>query len=131
MPNQTTLLEGNLRNSDILTREILTVGKSSARPLRGNSGGVTQTVCIYSGSKLRVLQGGKHATDVPELLGTTDNELGIRKWLEDQGHTLVTTHDKEGENSQFWSNWLTRRLSSRHRTTLNCIPESVRRQRTC
>lgn len=38
---------------------------------------------------------------VPELLGTTQNELGIRKWLEDQGHTLVTTDDKEGENSTF------------------------------
>jgi hypothetical protein len=38
---------------------------------------------------------------VPELLGTTENELGLRKWLEDQGHTLVTTSDKEGENSKF------------------------------
>jgi formate dehydrogenase len=35
------------------------------------------------------------------LLGTTQNELGLRKWLEDQGHTLVTTSDKEGENSTF------------------------------
>lgn len=33
--------------------------------------------------------------------GTTENELGIRKWLEDQGHTLVTTSDKDGENSKF------------------------------
>jgi hypothetical protein len=38
---------------------------------------------------------------VPELLGTTENELGIRPWLEEQGHTLVTTSDKEGENSKF------------------------------
>lgn len=38
---------------------------------------------------------------VPELLGSTQNELGIRKWLEDQGHTLVTTSDKDGENSTF------------------------------
>lgn len=38
---------------------------------------------------------------VPGLLGTTENELGLRKWLEDQGHTLVTTSDKEGENSKF------------------------------
>ncbi|RVD88179.1 D-isomer specific 2-hydroxyacid dehydrogenase [Arthrobotrys flagrans] len=45
--------------------------------------------------------GGSHAKDVPALLGTTENELGIRKWLEDQGHTLVTTSDKEGENSTF------------------------------
>lgn len=46
-------------------------------------------------------QGGSHAKDQPRLLGTTENELGIRKWLEDQGHTLVTTSDKEGENSKF------------------------------
>lgn len=37
----------------------------------------------------------------PDLLGTTENELGLRKWLEDQGHTLVTTSDKEGEDSKF------------------------------
>jgi hypothetical protein len=35
------------------------------------------------------------------MLGTTENELGIRKWIEDQGHTLVTTSDKEGEGSEF------------------------------
>ncbi|CAN8095702.1 unnamed protein product [Discula destructiva] len=50
---------------------------------------------------LVLYDGGQHAKDVPELLGTTENELGIRKWLEDQGHTLVTTSDKEGENSTF------------------------------
>ena len=48
-----------------------------------------------------IRQGKEHAREVPELLGTTENELGIRKWLEDQGHTLVTTSDKEGENSTF------------------------------
>ncbi|KAL7957384.1 D-isomer specific 2-hydroxyacid dehydrogenase [Trichoderma compactum] len=55
--------------------------------------------------KVKVLlvlyDGGKHAQQVPALLGTTENELGIRKWLEDQGHTLVTTSDKDGENSKF------------------------------
>jgi formate dehydrogenase len=55
--------------------------------------------------KVKVLlvlyDGGQHALDVPDMLGTTENELGIRKWLEDQGHTLVTTSDKEGENSKF------------------------------
>ena len=46
-------------------------------------------------------QGGEHALQEPKLLGTTENELGIRKWIEEQGHTLVTTSDKEGENSKF------------------------------
>jgi formate dehydrogenase len=47
------------------------------------------------------VQGHEHARDVPALLGTTENELGLRPWLESQGHTLVTTSDKEGENSTF------------------------------
>ncbi|RYO88035.1 hypothetical protein DL766_008013 [Monosporascus sp. MC13-8B] len=58
-----------------------------------------------SREKVKVLavlyDGGKHAQDQPDLLGTTENELGIRKWLEDQGHTLITTSDKEGEDSVF------------------------------
>ena len=45
--------------------------------------------------------GGEHAKQVPELLGTTENELGIRPWLESLGHTLVTTSDKDGANSKF------------------------------
>ncbi|KAJ5237891.1 hypothetical protein N7489_007982 [Penicillium chrysogenum] len=54
------------------------------------------------GKVLLVLyDGGEHSKQQPKLLGTTENELGIRKWLEDQGHTLVTTSDKEGENSTF------------------------------
>ncbi|KAI9369778.1 putative formate dehydrogenase [Aspergillus egyptiacus] len=54
------------------------------------------------GKVLMVLyDGGEHAKQQPGLLGTTENELGIRKWLEDQGHTVVTTSDKEGENSTF------------------------------
>ena len=46
-------------------------------------------------------QGHEHAQQEPRMLGTTENELGLRKWIEDQGHTLVTTSDKEGENSKF------------------------------
>lgn len=38
---------------------------------------------------------------MPELLGATENELGLRKWLESKGHTLVTTSDKDGANSTF------------------------------
>jgi formate dehydrogenase len=54
------------------------------------------------GKVLLVLyEGGEHAKQEPNLLGTTENELGIRQWIEEQGHTLVTTADKEGENSTF------------------------------
>lgn len=36
-----------------------------------------------------------------EMLGDVAGELGLRRFLEDQGHTLVVTSDKEGENSEF------------------------------
>jgi len=32
-----------------------------------------------------------------ELLGCVSGELGLRKFLEDQGHTLVVTADKDGD----------------------------------
>jgi formate dehydrogenase len=35
------------------------------------------------------------------LLGSVSGELGLRKFLEDAGHTLVVTSDKEGPNSTF------------------------------
>ncbi|KAJ9622291.1 formate dehydrogenase (NAD+) [Taxawa tesnikishii (nom. ined.)] len=37
------------------------------------------------GKVLMVLyDGGSHANDEPKLLGTTENELGLRKWIEEQ-----------------------------------------------
>jgi len=35
------------------------------------------------------------------LLGSVSGELGLRKFLEDQGHTLVVTSDKDGADSVF------------------------------
>lgn len=34
-----------------------------------------------------------------DLLGCVSGELGLRKFLEDRGHTLVVTSDKDGEGS--------------------------------
>lgn len=36
-----------------------------------------------------------------ELLGCVSGELGLRRFLEDAGHTLVVTSDKEGPDSEF------------------------------
>lgn len=36
-----------------------------------------------------------------QLLGSVSGELGLRKFLEDAGHTLVVTSDKDGPNSVF------------------------------
>jgi len=43
------------------------------------------------------------ATDfIPgELLGSVSGELGLRKYLESQGHTLIVTSDKDGPDSVF------------------------------
>lgn len=35
------------------------------------------------------------------LLGSVSGELGLRKFLESQGHQLIVTADKDGENSTF------------------------------
>jgi len=36
-----------------------------------------------------------------ELLGTVSGELGLRKYLESQGHAFIVTSDKDGPNSVF------------------------------
>ena len=43
----------------------------------------------------------EHGREVPKMLETTENELGIRKWIEEQGHELITTSDKAGDGSTF------------------------------
>lgn len=35
------------------------------------------------------------------LLGSVTGELGLRKFLEDRGHTLIVTSDKDGPDSEF------------------------------
>lgn len=36
-----------------------------------------------------------------DLLGSVSGELGLRKFLETQGHTFIVTSDKDGQNSVF------------------------------
>lgn len=50
---------------------------------------------------LVLYDGGKAAEEEPRLLGTIQNKLGIAQWLKEQGHELVATADKEGEDSEF------------------------------
>ncbi|KIP05092.1 hypothetical protein PHLGIDRAFT_25241 [Phlebiopsis gigantea 11061_1 CR5-6] len=44
-------------------------------------------------------KGGDAAKQEPRLLGAVENELGIRSWLESQGHEYLVSDDKEGPNS--------------------------------
>ncbi|KAH1615312.1 hypothetical protein KXX31_002728 [Aspergillus fumigatus] len=76
-----------------------TLSPTSSSPFRAASlggsisGARTLTASAnLQGKVLMVLyDGGEHAKQQPGLLGTTENELGLRKWIEEQGHTLVTT----------------------------------------
>lgn len=46
-------------------------------------------------------EGGAAGKANPKILGCVENELGLRKFLEDRGHEFVVTSDKDGENSEF------------------------------
>ncbi|PIL36458.1 hypothetical protein GSI_00147 [Ganoderma sinense ZZ0214-1] len=77
------------------------LGASTAALKRGLASSVSRT----SSRGLKVLavlyQGGEAAKQEPRLLGTIENQLGLRPWLESQGHELIATDDKEGPNSVF------------------------------
>src|SRR6266446_2948141 len=65
----------------------------------------------YARDDIPVIEGypGGQTTPTPksidfrpgQLLGSVSGELGLRKFLESQGHTLVVTTDKDGPNSVF------------------------------
>ena len=57
-------------------------------------------VKIYPGGQTLPTPEGMDFTP-GELLGSVSGELGLRKFLERQGHELVVTSDKEGDNSTF------------------------------
>jgi formate dehydrogenase len=45
--------------------------------------------------------GGEAGKQNPEILGCDHNELGLRSWLEEQGHTLIVTTDKDAPGCEF------------------------------
>ncbi|RCK62238.1 Formate dehydrogenase 1 [Candida viswanathii] len=50
--------------------------------------------------------GDHHAKEEPRLLGTTENELGIRKFAEEHGYDLITTDDKDPESTSTFDKYL-------------------------
>ena len=75
-----------------------------------------------------------------ELLGCVSGELGLRKFLEERGHTLVVTSDKDGDNSvaakeivdadvvisqPFWPFYLTRELIEKARNLKLAITAGI------
>ncbi|THH29201.1 hypothetical protein EUX98_g4987 [Antrodiella citrinella] len=66
---------------------------STINPFTNQSRNMKVLAILYSG--------GQAAKEESRLLGTVENQLGIREWLESQGHEFVVTDDKEGPDSAF------------------------------
>lgn len=43
-------------------------------------------------------KGGEYSQLNPNFVGCVENALGIRSWLESQGHQYIVTDDKDGPN---------------------------------
>ena len=75
-------------------------GALTSRPAERN----TRPLTAHRAARLlrrsvRGAQGLMRADAPARLLGTVENSLGIKKRLEDAGHTVVVTDDKEGPDS--------------------------------
>jgi formate dehydrogenase len=44
-------------------------------------------------------KGNENAASNPNFVGCVEGALGIREWLESQGHEYIVTDDKEGPDS--------------------------------
>ncbi|PNX55078.1 formate dehydrogenase mitochondrial-like, partial [Trifolium pratense] len=56
-----------------------------------------------SGGKKKIVgvfyKGNEYASSNPNFVGCVEGGLGIREWLESQGHEYIVTDDKEGLDS--------------------------------
>ncbi|GBE80667.1 Formate dehydrogenase [Sparassis crispa] len=77
----------------------------ASRPVSSLSRPLARNFSQTSSRNMKVLailyKGGDAATQEPRLLGTVENQLGLRQWLESQGHEFIVSDSKEGPNSDF------------------------------
>ena len=79
------------------------VATSAISTLASSSTVFTRQAHASSGSKKIVgvfYKADEYASKNPNFLGCTENALGIRNWLESQGHQYIVTDDKEGPNCE-------------------------------
>ncbi|CAK8533625.1 unnamed protein product [Lathyrus sativus] len=77
--------------------------KSAASTLLSASSIVTRNFHASGGKKKIVgvfYKGNEYAASNPKFVGCVEGALGIRDWLESQGHEYIVTDDKEGLNSE-------------------------------
>uniref|UniRef100_A0A1D1XKX2 Formate dehydrogenase, mitochondrial n=1 Tax=Anthurium amnicola TaxID=1678845 RepID=A0A1D1XKX2_9ARAE len=80
-----------------LAQGMRTIGSGSAVPI------LSRQLHATPGSKKIVgvfYKANEYASMNPNFLGCAEGSLGIRPWLESQGHQYIVTDDKEGPNSE-------------------------------
>lgn len=105
-----------------MLRRIVPAAAPLSRALRSSAPAHAKIVCVlypdplegyppkYARDDIPLITGYADGTTAPnpsaidftpgDLLGSVSGELGLRKFLEDRGHTLVVTADKDGEGCQ-------------------------------
>ncbi|XP_021900164.1 formate dehydrogenase, mitochondrial [Carica papaya] len=76
---------------------------SSQTSFSGLSTNFARNLHASPGSKKIVgvfYKANEYATENPNFVGCVENALGIRNWLESQGHQYIVTDDKEGPNCE-------------------------------
>ncbi|KAI0328629.1 NAD-dependent formate dehydrogenase [Cubamyces sp. BRFM 1775] len=90
-------------SSSYLRRGLLSTATRSPRLLSSTRLAPSLSQTYSAGMKILAVlyRGGEAAQQEPRLLGTIENQLGIRPWLESLGHEFIVTDDKEGYESVF------------------------------
>ncbi|KAI0743465.1 NAD-dependent formate dehydrogenase [Daedaleopsis nitida] len=93
-------------SSSYLRRGILSTAARSPRLLSSTRRPLSPNRQSTAGMKILAIlySGGEAAKQEPRLLGTIENQLGIRSWLESLGHEYIVSDDKEGPDSVFQKN---------------------------
>ncbi|KAF5740367.1 hypothetical protein HS088_TW11G00435 [Tripterygium wilfordii] len=98
-----------IRNSQLTAMALKRVASSAIRALGSSSAGSDSSITLTR--SLHASAGGKKIVGVfykaneyaslnPNFLGSAERALGIREWLESQGHEYIVTDDKEGPNCE-------------------------------
>ncbi|OSD06827.1 NAD-dependent formate dehydrogenase [Trametes coccinea BRFM310] len=90
-------------SSTYLRRGLLSSAARSPRLLSSTRLAPSLSQTYAAGMKILAVlyKGGEAAKQESRLLGTVENQLGIRPWLESLGHEYIVTDDKEGSDSVF------------------------------
>ncbi|KAI8993061.1 NAD-dependent formate dehydrogenase [Trametes punicea] len=90
-------------SSSYLRRGLLSSATRSPRLLSSTRLAPSLSQTYAAGMKILAVlyRGGDAAKQEPRLLGTIENQLGLRSWLESLGHEYIVTDDKEGYESVF------------------------------